>query len=137
LAVEIGSLAFWIFVWFSSQFACQLAFVGGLRQVTLDREDIEAIAQRLIQLVDHSGDRSELVGVEQVARHLGVSGGWVYRNADRLGALRVGRRLRFDLGEVDRLLAAPPPRQGTVAPPAVLPEGVRLLRGRSLARGSS
>jgi excisionase family DNA binding protein len=105
--------------------------------VTLEREDIEAIAQRLVQLVDQSADRSELVGVEQVARHLGVGGGWVYRNADRLGALRVGRRLRFDLAEVDRLLAAPPRRQATAATTNVLPEGVRLLRGRTLARRSS
>lgn len=49
---------------------------SGLIQVTLDREDIEAIAQRLVQLVDHSAGRSEFVGVVQVARHLGVSGGW-------------------------------------------------------------
>jgi hypothetical protein len=105
--------------------------------VTLDREDIEAIAQRLVQLVDHSADRVELVGVEAVARHLGVSGAWVYRNADRLGALRVGRRLRFDLGEVDRLLAAPPPRPPTTTTPAVLPDGVRLLRGRTRARWPS
>src|SRR4051794_39805728 len=103
--------------------------------VTLDREDIEAIAQRLVQLVDHAADRAELVGVEQVARHLGVSGGWVYRNADRLGALRVGRRLRFDLAEVDRLLAAPPPRQ-PARPAGALPDGVRLLRGRTFARPS-
>jgi hypothetical protein len=103
--------------------------------VTLDRDDIEAIAQRLAELVDPAADRSELVGVAEVARHLGVSGGWVYRNADRLGVLRVGRRLRFDLGEVDRLLAAPPRRQS--APPAgALPDGVRLLRGRTFARTS-
>ena len=116
---------------------CQPADLGGLTGVTLDREDIEAIAQRLVQLVDRSTDRAELVGVEEVARHLGVSGGWVYRNADRLGALRVGRRLRFDLAEVDRLLAAPDPRRAPAATPAVLPEGVRLLRGRTLARRSS
>ena len=116
---------------------CQPAALGGLRGVTLDREDIEAIAQLLVQLVDPSADRADLVGVEQVARHLGVSGGWVYRNADRLGALRVGRRLRFDLVEVDRLLAAPPPRHAPPATQAVLPEGVRLLRGRTLARRSS
>ncbi len=105
--------------------------------MTLDREDIEAIAQRLVQLVDHPADRSELVGVDQVARHLGVSSGWVYRNADRLGALRVGRRLRFDLDEVDRLLAAPLPRRSSPATPAGIPEGVRLLRGRTFARRSS
>src|SRR4051794_13025656 len=105
--------------------------------VTLDREDIEAIAQRLVQLVDHAADRSDLVGVEQVARHLGVSGGWVYRNADRLGALRVGRRLRFDLSEVDRLLASPAPPRRSAPQPAALPAGVRLLRGRTLSRRSS
>jgi predicted DNA-binding transcriptional regulator AlpA len=104
--------------------------------VTLDREDIEAIAQRLVELVGHSTDASDLVGVDQVARHLGVSASWVYRNASLLGALRVGRRLRFDLGEVDRLLAAPRRREPTVVASASLPEGVRLLRGRTLARRS-
>ena len=103
--------------------------------MTLDRDDIEAIAQRLAELVDPAADRSELVGVDEVARHLGVSGGWVYRNADRLGVLRVGRRLRFDLNEVDRLLAAPPRRQ-PARPASALPDGVRLLRGRTFARTS-
>jgi hypothetical protein len=102
--------------------------------VTLDRDDIEAIAQRLVELVGQSAHTSDLVGVDQVARHLSVSASWVYRNADRLGALRVGRRLRFDLGEVDRLLVAPPRRERTVLAPASLPAGVRLLRGRTLAR---
>ena len=124
--------------WFvAAENRCQPTTVGGLRGVTLDREDIEAIAQRLVQLVDHSANHADLVGVEQVARHLGVSGGWVYRNADRLGALRVGRRLRFDLAEVDRLLAAPAPRHAPAAMLAALPDGVRLLRGRTLSRRSS
>jgi hypothetical protein len=104
--------------------------------VTLDRDDIEAIAQRVVELVANPAEAPDLVDVEHVARHLGVSGGWVYRHADRLGALRVGRRLRFDLGEVDRLLAAPAPRQAAAVAPDTLPEGVRLLRGRTSARGS-
>lgn len=102
--------------------------------MTLDREDIEAIAHRVVELMARPADAADLVDVERVARHLGVSGGWVYRNADRLGALRVGRRLRFDLSEVDRLLAAPPRREPTPLAPASLPEGVRLLRGRTLGR---
>jgi hypothetical protein len=67
--------------------------------VTLDEDDIEAIANRVAdKLRPRAGG---LVGVEDVARALGMSRGWVYRNAEILGAQRLGpgRKppLRFDL----------------------------------------
>jgi hypothetical protein len=52
---------------------------------------------------------NELVDATAVAQFLGVTRGWVYSNADLLGARRLGTgpkaRLRFDLAEVDRRLA--------------------------------
>jgi hypothetical protein len=68
-------------------------------------------------------ENGDLVEVEEVA----------YRciaTPIRLGARRVGRRLRFDLAEMERMLephrvAAVRSDQSTVLPP-----GVRLLRGQ-------
>jgi hypothetical protein len=67
--------------------------------VILDDDDIEAIANRVAEkLRTRAGGP---VGVQDVARALGMSRGWVYRNAEILGARRLGvgrkRRLRFDL----------------------------------------
>jgi hypothetical protein len=67
--------------------------------VRLDDDDIEAIADRVIRKLRRPTDG--LVGVGDVARALGMSRAWVYRNADELGAQRLGtgrkRALRFDL----------------------------------------
>jgi hypothetical protein len=74
--------------------------------VTLDREDIEAIAERaarrIVQLLDRP-DRGpyELLDSRTLARELGVSVDYVYAHAVDLGAMRLGdgpkARLRFDL----------------------------------------
>jgi hypothetical protein len=65
----------------------------------LDDEDIEAIADRVAAKLRLPTDG--LVGVRDVARALGMSRAWVYRNADELGAQRLGGgrkpALRFDL----------------------------------------
>lgn len=45
-----------------------------------------------------------LQSVEEVADYLGMSTKWVYRNALRLGGIRVGRCLRFRRGNVDKFL---------------------------------
>jgi hypothetical protein len=45
--------------------------------VTLDREDIEAFAQRLVQLIGHQPGRSELGGIGPVDRHLGGGDAWI------------------------------------------------------------
>lgn len=54
----------------------------------LDEEDIEAIADRVAAKLRLRTDG--LVGVSDVARALGMSRAWVYRNADALGAQRLG-----------------------------------------------
>jgi DNA-binding transcriptional MocR family regulator len=76
--------------------------------VTLDDDDIEAIADRVIAKLRRPTDR--LVSVRDVARALGMSPGWVYRHADELGARRLGegrnRALRFDLEQTVQRFAA-------------------------------
>ncbi|HTU85124.1 MAG TPA: hypothetical protein VMF57_06085 [Solirubrobacteraceae bacterium] len=76
--------------------------------MTLDPEDIEAIAARVASLViaeiRPAGDR--YVDATTLAKHLGVDRDWVYAHATELGALRLGGahgRLRFDL---DQAIAA-------------------------------
>jgi hypothetical protein len=59
----------------AAEYRCQPAGLGGLTGVTLDREDIEAIAQRLVQLVDSAANRTELVGDDQVA----PTEAWIYQ----------------------------------------------------------
>ena len=76
--------------------------------MTLDDDDIEAIADRVISKLRRPMDG--LVGVRDVARALGMSPGWVYRHADTLGAQRLGegrkRTLRFDLAQTVQRAAA-------------------------------
>jgi excisionase family DNA binding protein len=45
-----------------------------------------------------------LLQVEQVAERLGVGRQWVYRHQKALGAVRVGRALRFTPGAVARFV---------------------------------
>jgi hypothetical protein len=82
---------------------------------------IEAIARRVVDLLSQepdSGPRERLVSAAEIAQHFGVSRAWVYENADRLGAVRLGRgprpRLRFDPHLVQKQLEsaeAPSPRR--------------------------
>ena len=76
-----------------------LAVRGRRETVMLDDEDIEAIADRVAAKLRPRTDG--LVGVRDVARAIGMSCAWVYRNADELGAQRLGTgrkpALRFDL----------------------------------------
>jgi hypothetical protein len=83
--------------------------------VTLDPETIDAIAeraaQRTVELLtgpSHDGHaratpaaasiwKPPLADAREVAHALDVDLKTVYRHADKLGAVRVGRRLRFDL----------------------------------------
>jgi hypothetical protein len=71
--------------------------------VTLDAQDIEAIAQRVAELLAGHGAPARLVDAAHVAELLGVERDWVYAHADQLGAIRLGGpkgRLRFDLTTV-------------------------------------
>jgi hypothetical protein len=62
---------------------------------------VDLIAQRVLQLLgDRNDDQVQLLTVAQVARRFQVHPSWVYANAQRLGALRLGpgpkAPLRFD-----------------------------------------
>lgn len=70
--------------------------------VTLDEEDIEAIAQRVARLLDRATPAAHrLLAPRELAEALRVSVDYVYAHAVDLGALRLGdgpkARLRFDL----------------------------------------
>ena len=85
------------------------AVVPGL-DVTL----VDLIAQRVLQLLgDRNGDEIQLLTVAQVARRFQVHPSWVYANARRLGALRLGTGpkapLRFDPHRVALAVEDPPP----------------------------
>src|SRR5215218_9846223 len=67
----------------------------------LDLKLVDRIAQRVLELLgDRNGDEVQLLTVAQVARRFQVHPSWVYANARRLGALRLGTGpkapLRFD-----------------------------------------
>jgi hypothetical protein len=110
--------------------------------VKLDADDVEAIAQRVAELVPHF--RAGLVNVERVARELGVHGDWVYRHARALGGVKLGRSgnspWRFDLeraveaavamGQTPPSSVEPRRARARVSAPELPPEAA-LLRGRS------
>lgn len=113
--------------------------------MTLDREDVEAIAQRVAELLQPAD--LGLTDARGIANRLGVTREWVYANAAKLGAVRLGSgpkaRLRFDLQRAldafaelqeEEAQAAPkrpakrrdrPRKTGDLAP------GAQLLRGRT------
>jgi hypothetical protein len=70
--------------------------------MTLDHEDIEAIAGRVAALLKRtSPSAGQLLDPKELARELNVSLDYVYEHAADLGAMRLGdgpkARLRFDL----------------------------------------
>ena len=82
--------------------------------VTLDDDDIEAVAARVVDLLrsEHACARGPRPGRRRDARApLEVDRDWVYANARRLGAVRLGdgpkARLRFDATRARAALAAP------------------------------
>lgn len=113
--------------------------------MTLDLEDVEAIAQRVAELL-RPRVAIGLVGVHAVVARFGVSRSYVYEHAEELGAIRLGEgpkaRLRFDLEQVAQALrgaggsveARPsaPPRKRPGRPSSTsLPPGVKLIQGRN------
>jgi hypothetical protein len=111
--------------------------------VTLDREDVEAIAQRVAELL-RPRVAIGLVGVDEVVARFGVSRSYVYDHANELGAIRLGdgpkARLRFDLEQVALTLKATNPAEPRATDRAAdrrgrprrssLPPGVKLIQGR-------
>lgn len=79
----------------------------------LDPDDIEQIAHRVADLLGPGQvSSSRYVDAATLAAELGVDRHWVYANADKLGAIRLGGpqgRLRFDRQEVRRRLAGDAP----------------------------
>jgi hypothetical protein len=111
--------------------------------VKLEPADVEAIAQRVAELVQpcHVG----LVTVDQLAAELRVHADWVYRHARALGGVKLGRSAnspwRFD---IERAVAAAmemgqpppssferPPRGRPRASETALPAEAELLQGRT------
>jgi hypothetical protein len=69
--------------------------------MTLDREDVEAIARRVAELlrVEPTAE-AQYVDAATIARRFGVTRAWVYQHKADLGAMPLGSgpkpRLRFD-----------------------------------------
>jgi hypothetical protein len=94
-------------------------------RIKLDPQAIEAIARRVVELLERRGLQSrELVDAAELARRLGIERSWVYSHAIELGAVKLGGgakpRLRFDPEVAARVLrrvgdgpaADPPARSG-------------------------
>jgi hypothetical protein len=84
--------------------------------VTLDAQDIEMLAARIVDLLRKGQPVGEprFVDAATVARKLDVNRDWVYAHSAELGGVRLGGehgRLRFDLDAIRRQLAAPAPKQ--------------------------
>src|SRR2546421_216989 len=74
---------------------------------------VDLIAERVLELLgDQDGGEIQLLTVAQVARRFQVHPSWVYANARRLGALRLGTGpkapLRFDPRRVALAVDDPP-----------------------------
>src|SRR4051812_15248143 len=98
--------------------------------MTLDRDDVEAIARRVVELLDGSlGRRARYIDAATLANTLGVEREWVYAHTAQLGAIRLGGphgRLRFDLEHVRQVLAAD---HRAAAPRRVAPARRARVRG--------
>jgi hypothetical protein len=89
--------------------------------MTLDEEDVEAIARRVAELVTpQAPDSKRYLTAGEVAEQLCVEREWVYDHQNELGAIRLGAgrrpRLRFDATRVREVLQerntpAPRPRR--------------------------
>ena len=96
-------------------------------RITLDPESVEAIARRVVQLLQEKRADPELVDAAELARRLGFDRSWVYTHAIELGGVRLGAgtrpRLRFDpnvaMERIHKPLAGERPRR---------PESLRPIR---------
>ena len=93
--------------------------------VRLDKASIDAIARQVAEILraEPVAMAPQLITAADVATRFGVSRTWVYDNAERLGAVRLGSgsraRLRFDPDRVREHLRASADRRpaGRSAPP--------------------
>ena len=74
----------------------------------LTASDVEAIARKVVEIVDARSSTFGLVDARELAAELGVSIDYVYAHATELGAMRLGSgakaRIRFDLDEARQAL---------------------------------
>jgi hypothetical protein len=107
--------------------------------VTLDHEDVEAIALRLAELVGPAPDR--MLDARELAERLGVRRAWVYSHAAMLGAVRLGNGprapLRFDLERARASAPRVPGADGRPSAKAPRPPSRRLAAGVMLIEGRS
>lgn len=112
--------------------------------MTLDHDDIEAIAAQVVQLLGQPPPlrhRVRLATAKEVAESLGVGRSWVYAHQERLRAIRLGSgpksRLRFDLDRAAEVFRVEEEElsgnhRGRLRSPASsLPPGVELIQGKS------
>ncbi len=84
------------------------------QQLTMSSEVVEAIALRVVELLEVDGLRASspaaLMTAAEVAAGFGVTRAWVYEHATELAAVRLGTgpkaRLRFDPKVVAKALAS-------------------------------
>jgi hypothetical protein len=88
--------------------------------VHLDTESVKAIAHRVAEILRGEDVAAELVDAAEIARRCNLSRDYVYSNAERLGAVKLGdgprARLRFDPATVAERLSAQPDSAPTPAP---------------------
>lgn len=117
---------------------------GGV--IALEDDEIIAAGERIAQLMVSTAPIRGFVNAQELAAELGVARDWVYANAQRLGAIRLGdgpkARLRFDVAQARRALMSgddggrspdieiPRPKRRR-SPRRTAPTGIRLIQGRS------
>lgn len=76
--------------------------------VHLDDASVNAVAERVVQLLRSESIGGELIDAAEVARRFSLSRDYVYEHAADLGAVRIGSgpkaRLRFDPSKVTQVL---------------------------------
>jgi hypothetical protein len=100
----------------------------------LDPADVEAIAVRVVEMLDDRPPSARLVSAAELSRRLGLSRSTVYAKAQEFGAVRIGSgpraRLRFDAALVAKRLGLDSP----VPPPSSERQPVRRHRRRARRR---
>lgn len=77
--------------------------------VHLDDDSVNAVAERVVQLLRKESASPDLIDVAEVARRFSLSPDYVYRHAAELGVVKIGSgpkaRLRFDPHKVVEALS--------------------------------
>jgi len=109
-----------------------------MTEIVLADEQPDAIADRVTERVlaainGTTNGTPSLVDAAEIARRFGVRRSWVYENADKLGAVRIGGtqgRLRFDPTTAIAALNGGAERTTPTPAPIAMPH-VRCRRGNS------